>query len=86
MEQIKRNLINRDFSAYKAGAMAQYHAGIMIPSIRHTQTPEHEHDITTNDQDPRVQSKIVEDGSTSTSTFPYVRHFNMSDELYNEIE
>ena len=51
MEQIKKNLINRSFSAHQAEEMANLHTGRITPHIRHTQISDNKHDTESNVHD-----------------------------------
>ena len=76
--------MSRNFPAHQAEAMAQLHTSRIIPNIRHTQTNKADDD--TEQPERNTQEGILKNTLTKNNAPSHVRHFNMSDELYNAME
>ena len=84
MEQIKRNLVHRNLPAIQTEEMAQPHMSRAAPSIRNAQKPDTLH----SEDSPSVQDTNSQPETLKvdpTNKLSHVRHFNMPDELHNDM-
>ena len=85
LEQIKTNLMIRNFPAHQAEAMAQLHSSRIIPYIRHSQASNSSSETHVQSTEDNQVSNL-KDTNNKTTAPSHVRHFNIPNEPLNSME
>ena len=85
LEQIKTNLMSRNFPAHQAEAIAQLHRSRIVSNIRYSQASNSSSDTPSQSTEDN-QVSILKDTNNKSEAPSYIRHINIPNELLDLME
>ena len=85
LEQIKTNLMNRNFPVHKAEAIVQSHKSRIISNIRHSKASNSSSETPTQSS-VNIQVSTLKESDNKSHTLSHIRHFNIPKELLDSME